>query len=235
MPTNPTTEIYGWPYEDIDQAPGSTLNGGLSGADPILARAIEVDVNRIETASITSVAAVAAEIDALDARFTAIGAQRIATIDTGSGTNTTEFLNIPQTFRDLAITWRGQSDGSGEIDALAVRCNGDSGSNYKWVKNRNTAAGAYLTENDTTTSVHCGNVGTLGSAGLITIPAYRAAGFTRFLHGSSISLGQSLAGNIFATQAGGRWNSTSAIFAIRLWPSGQQWEGNPNLTLWGIP
>lgn len=236
MPTtDPTTEIYGWPYETINQAPGRTLNGGLSGADPILARAIEADVNRIETASVTSVAAVAADIDALAETFAARGVQRIATLDTGSGTNTTEFTNIPQTYRDLMITWRGQSDGSGEIDALAVRFNGDGGNNYRWVRNRNTAASAFISESDVTSSVHCGYVGTLGSAGVILIPAYRAAGFIRFVQGESVSLGQSLGTNVFRTHAGGRWNASSPVTAVRLWPSGQQWEGDPHITLWGLP
>lgn len=230
----PSTNIYNFPYEDIKDQPGHTLHGGQFGTDPILAQAVEDELSRVEGETDADIDQVAADLTTLDNRFTATGLQTIATINSGSATNTTEFFNIPQTFRDLIILWRGQSNGAGQIDALSVRFNSDGGSNYTWVRNRNSSAENFDSSISSSTSAHSGLVGTDGSSGSIHIMDY-TSGEPKLTLGSAIARGQGGGTNTFGFFGGGQWSSTAPINSVRLWPSGQLWEGDPSITLIGVP
>jgi hypothetical protein len=48
--TNPTTPIYGLPYENDDSQPLSSISGGSSGTEAILAQAVEDELARIDDA-----------------------------------------------------------------------------------------------------------------------------------------------------------------------------------------
>ena len=230
----PYTTTYGFPYEDLDDQPGWSLTGGLYGTEQILAIDVDRELERVESTSAAAVDQVAADLLTLENTFLTTGAQTIATIDTGAGGNTTNF-DLPSGFRDVLITWQGASDGSGEIDSLAMRFNSDAGSNYQSVLNRNTAAGAFTSDVGTFTVMRGGQVGTFRSSGFILIPQYGLSGSSKTFYGACGSIGQSLGSNIFATTATGRWTSTVPITNVRIWPSGQFWEGDPHLTLIGIP
>lgn len=230
----PETINYGFPYENLSDQPGHSLHGGLFGTDPILAIDVDRELSRVESEGTAAIDQVAADLATLETTFLTTGAQTIATIDTGDGTNTTNF-DLPAGFRDVLITWQGASDGSGEIDSLAMRFNSDAGSNYQSVLNRNTAAGAFTSDVGTFTVMRGGQVGTFRSSGFILIPQYGLNGASKTFYGACGSVGQSLGTNIFATTATGRWTSTVPITNVRIWPSGQLWEGDPHLTLIGIP
>lgn len=231
----PATNIYGLPFEEPSEQPGITLHGGIPPSSEILAEEVEEELARVEG----DVAGVAASVTALEAFFLATGAQQIDTIDTGLGTNTTEFTNIPQTFRDLVIFWMGRSDGAGEIDSLAIRFNSDDGNVYTSRLSRNTAAGAYTTSVGTFTVLRAGHVGTAptrSSGGTVWIPGYSRTDSSKMAHGVSLSRGQSFGDNVFTSQAGGTWPGTSGINSVRIWVSGQLWQTvNPHITLIGIP
>lgn len=231
----PSTNIYGFPYENIGDQPGHTLHGGEFGTEPILAIEVEEELNRVEIERTAATTQVAADLADLAALFDTTGAQTIDTIDTGNGTNTTEFTGIPQDFRVLAVFWEGVSDGGGEIDALAVRFNSDGGNNYVTVSNRNTAAGAFTSDVGTFSVARAGQVGTFRSGGMFFVPAYNLSGASKMIYGNSSAVGQSLGANVFTAWAGGRWTGTAAVTSIRIWPSGQQWDGDPHLTLIGFP
>jgi len=230
----PSTQNYQFPYEALTDPPGETLNGGLTGAHEILAESVDRELNRVETTQGAAIQDVANDLADFQTEYNMDALRTIAIIDTGAGTNTTEFTAIPQTFRDLVLTWKGVSDGAGEIDACVLRFNGDAGANYNWRRNRNTAAAAYLSEEGTTTTIHVGYVGTLNSQGTVYIQNY-AGTTTKMAHGTSFSKGQSGGLNTFFTTSGGIWNSTAAISAIRIFPSGQLWDINPKMTLYGVP
>jgi hypothetical protein len=222
---------------------GTTVPYGLRfpvGTDvpnvPVRIRDLAEDVNdqilRVDDDAATLSAAAAA------ATLAASNIKVLGTINSGAGTNTTEFSGIDQTYRDLLIIWQGISDGSGEIDSLAVRFNGDSGDNYHSRLTRPLAAGDFMAtdgalDNYTFSVLRAGYVGTLLSAGTICIPNY-AGGGQKLATGANIAVGQSGATNIFPVNAGGRWTGTDAITSIRIWPSGQLWQGNPHLTLLGL-
>ncbi len=231
----PTTPNYQFDYEALTDPPGETLNGGLGGTHPILAEQVDAELARVESETGASIATIADDLADFHILYNTHALQTIAIIDTGAGTNTTEFTGIPQTFRDLVIDWKGNSDGAGEIDACVMRFNGDAGAtNYNWRRNRNTAAAAYLSEEGTTSAVHVGFVGTDNSQGTVWIQNY-AGTTTKTCHGNGFSRGQSGGTNTFFTTAGGKWASTAAINAIRIWPSGQNWDINPKITLFGVP
>lgn len=223
MPEEP---IYALPYEsETSGAPGHSLRP----PGPILAEAVATELQRIDSAHAV-----------LDGDFSALEsvvgdrARTIATIDSGLGTNTTEFTSIPQTFRDLMIIWYGGSDGTGEIDSLALRFNGDGGNNYISTQNRNTAASAFSSESGTFSVMRAGYVGTDNGGGVVHIPNYSSTIRLKFAHGTTISRGDSGGANMFCAQGGGRWNSSAAISAVRIWPSGQLWSITPHITLLGI-
>lgn len=67
---NPQTPIYGLPYEDSSDEPGETLDGGSAGTRPILARAVETELARIDGdigVVNTDIATIEARLDALEA------------------------------------------------------------------------------------------------------------------------------------------------------------------------
>lgn len=235
----PSTPIYGLPFSEFTQQPGVTLHGGLPPSSPILAEEVEEELARIDS----DVAGVSGDVTALETLFLSTGVQTIATIDTGQGTNTTEFVNIPQTFRNLVIDWTGVSDGATEIDSLALRFNGDATDAYVSRLSRNNADGTFqstdgILDNFVFSVLRGGYVGTnpnRRSGGTVWIPDYSRAGVTKHVHGTSFARGQSGGTNVFNVIAGGTWTGTSAITAVRIWVSGQLWEVDPHITLIGIP
>lgn len=230
----PSTITYGFPYENLSDQPGHSLHGGLFGTEPILAIDVDRELSRVESEGSAAVDEVAANLATLENTFLTTGAQTIGEIDTGAGTNTTNF-DVPTGFRDLLVIWQGTSDGSGEIDSLAVRFNSDAGNNYASVLNRNTSAGNFTSDVGTFSVLRAGQVGTFRTSGFFLIPNYLNTTISKPVWGSSASIGQSLGANIYATNAAGRWTGTAAITNIRIWPSGQLWEGDPHMTLIGIP
>lgn len=222
MPEEP---LYHLPYETLGDAPGVSQRA----PGPILAEATAAELQRIDT----SIVDMGGDFSALE---TTIGdrTRTIATIDIGNGTNTTEFTGIPGTYRDLMIIWYGRSNGSGEIDTLALRFNGDAGTNYEGVLSRNTSTGTYSSDSGTFTVQRAGHIGTFRGAGVVYIPGYSLSGTYKMTYGASIARGNSGPSNTFTTQSGGRWSGTGAIVAIRMWPSGQLWNIDPHITLIGI-
>lgn len=231
----PTTDIYGLPYEDLNDEPGWTLHGGQTGAKLILAEEVEKQLARIETEATSGIGDLRTDLNLLEEQFLTTGAQTIETIETGSGTNTTEFVNIPQDFRQLCLLWNGASDGAGQIDSLALRFNGDAGDNYISRLTRNTEADGFSTSSGTFSVLRTGYVATLRSAGVSWISNYSTGGIEKYAHGTGVAFGQGGGNNTFLFSGGGKWNSTSPIQSIRVWVSSQLWEGTPRLTLMGIP
>ncbi|MGV2385764.1 MAG UNVERIFIED_CONTAM: hypothetical protein LOD86_10940 [Thermobifida fusca] len=228
----PRTPIYGLEYERVrGETPGRTLHG--ADGSPILAEQVEAELQRIDDDIAELVGVTIPDLRLAASRVTVLDV-----INTGGGTNTTEFVNIPQTYRDLIIVWQGASNGSGQLDSLALRFNGDAGNNYHSRLTRNLAAGGFMDtdgagSNYTFSVLRAGYVGTLRSAGQIVIPNYAGSG-QKFVSGTNVAVGQSGGDNVFCISAGGRWTGTDPIHSVRIWPSGQLWEGNPSLTLIGV-
>lgn len=227
----PTTVPDGFPFETRNDEAGITLHGGLSGVEPILAEAVQTKITQVEG----TVVNVSDSVAALTARFETEGAQVLATIDGGSGTNTTEFSNIPQTLQHLQILWFGRSSGGGEINRLGLRFNGDSSSNYQYGGIRSTSADAVsVISSGGVTTLGAGWVGTGNtSTGLVTIGNY-AGGFAKMAVGYFAAQGQG--GYTYTgVMSGQRGGTADPITSIRLWPVGETWSGDPHMILIGWP
>lgn len=222
----PQTPIYGLPFEALADQPGHSLHGGTAGLDPILAEEVEEELSRVD-GDISEIVNVA--IPGLEEQATS--AQVIDVIDSGQGTNTTEFTGIDQTYRDLVILWRGSSDGAGQLDNLALRFNGDGDDNYLSRIVRNTEGDNFTSEQGTFSILRAGSVNTSHTCGVVHIPYYRVPSLV-YVQGSSA--GVSNAGNVYIVTAGGRWNGTGPVTSIRMWPSAQLWKFEPHLTLIGF-
>lgn len=197
-------------------------------AETVEDRAVAVD---------STIATLQADLDTLETEFESVGGQVLQVIDTGDGTNTTEFTSIPQTFRDLQVIWRGRSSNTGvaNLAALSLRFNGDGNNNYDSTTNRNTEVGAFTSAILTNVStLRVGHVTTgARSGGQFVVPAYSAGG-SKIAVGFSAGWGD---GNnvMYCSQGGGRWTPTSGVTDIRLWPVGETWNGDPHLILIGWP
>lgn len=230
----PTTNNYNFPYEALTDQPGWSLHGGLLGTELILAEEVDRELNRVESGATSDIGDLRSDLDLLSTRFNTTGAQTIDYITDGIGTNTTEFVNIPQNFKDLLLLWTGQSDGSGEIDSLALRFNGDGGNNYISRLTRNTSTDTYSTTSGTFSVLRGGYVGTTRGVGAVWIPSYSLT-LNKYIHGSNFARGQSGGNNTFTCTAGGHWTGTAAIDSIRVWVSSQLWASLPKLLLIGFP
>jgi hypothetical protein len=230
----PTTDNFNFPYEALTDQPGWSLHGGLLGTELILAEEVDRELNRVESDATSGIGDLRSDLNLLSDRFNTTGAQTIDYINDGAGTNTTEFVNIPQNFKDLLILWYGQSDGAGEIDSLALRFNGDGGNNYVSRLTRNTSTDTYSTSSGTFSVLRAGYVGTTRGVGAVWIPSYSLT-LTKYAHGTGFARGLSGGNNTFTCSAGGHWTGTAAIESIRVWVSSQLWVGTPKIQLIGFP
>ena len=112
--TVPTTPIYGLPHEQGVTVPGRTLTGGPSGEDPILAEAVEDELERVD-------AAVADVQDAVSRGWVPIASGE----ETGSFTIdlTAGGRYPPGTFSIIEIFYRGSLSTE---TGLQNRVNGDN-------------------------------------------------------------------------------------------------------------
>lgn len=206
----PSTPIYGLPYEAESDQPGVSLRA----PGPILAEAVETELERIDTdvADITGEQLPAVEEIA----------SRMVTLDrlVQSNTNLTTFEDIDQGYDDLMLLWRGNHDGSG-IVSLAVRVNGDGGTDSYRSQTAHTNTDDWtFSESQDASLLRAGTVGSaVGCCGLIVIPRYAVNGIKSMWghgHGRNVATWYH-----FGT---GRWQAANdPITSIRIWPSGQNW------------
>lgn len=110
----PSTDIYGFEYETLNEAPARTLNGGLDGKSPILARQVETVVTTVESN-------LAARIAALEAQ---LALPRWVSLGSGAATGGAFTINVPAgVYSRLRLTLLGDLDGTGTV---RCRVNGDS-------------------------------------------------------------------------------------------------------------
>lgn len=159
-------------------------------------------------------------------------------INGGSGTNTTEFTNIDQSYDWLMILWRGDHGGTpGDFSQLALRFNGDGGST-SYRRNRFMALdGATFpaTTGDFSTA-HAGVVGShIGNTGMVLLPAYSLSAFTKTGMAMNMIYGYDTSGEMGWQASSFKWmSSTNAITSIRIWPGSQTWDGDLNAILYGF-
>lgn len=111
------TPIYNFPTEIFGDPPGSSLYGGVSGADPKLAQAVEDELSRVET---TVVGGIETRLQAVEA---AVANLRWRHISSGTFAGTSTVLAIPAGHQRLRLTLIGDLAAGATV---GVRVNEDS-------------------------------------------------------------------------------------------------------------
>ncbi len=133
----------------------------------------------------------------------------LATVTLASTATSITFSSIPATYRDLVLVLNGKSTGAAET---RIRLNGDTTSNYYYVRMGGSSGGAF--SDDSTTNYLSVAVAdtTEGFQAMVQLMDYSATD----KHKTVIERTQrSGLGEVFAI--GGRWASTSAVTTIQVY------------------
>lgn len=152
------------------------------------------------------------------------------------------FSNIPQGFRHLMIMASGRSDAVTEADTLALRFNGDTGSNYDSqlvYGNSVTAAGV---ASRAASSILAGNLEGASSRAANFSPAIifvfdyaRAIVEKRTLSMTSVFGNLSADADMFASFRAGGWRNTNVITSVLLLPNtGPNFVSGSRFQLYGM-
>jgi hypothetical protein len=163
----------------------------------------------------------------LDSGGAAAGAagsyESIATVNVGSGGSATvEFTSIPATYTHLQIRAIGRTTRAETNDALNMRFNSDTGSNYSWHRldgqGDTGSATASSATSQTTIIVDRFSAATAGNAsmfGAFVLDILDYANTNKYKTTRNLG-GYDLNGSGLITFASGLWQSTSAITSITL-------------------
>jgi len=158
----------------------------------------------------------------------------LATITLGSAQSTVTFSSIPATYRDLRLVVQGIFNQTGQT--IAVRLNGDTGTNYSYVAmtSGNSGGTTPVSTSGSTTSLNLGfyNVGTV-----LTEPTNFLADFLDYAatdkHKSVLArTGHSSE----VTSSTGRWANTAAVTTLAVsanW-SGAYFAAGSTFALYGV-
>lgn len=151
----------------------------------------------------------------------------ISTTTLGSAQSTVSFTSISGSFTDLVLIVNGGLDsGSAECN---LRFNSDTGSNYSYtaLEGNGTSASSYRASNQTRlwfTSYYSAS----RSMSIINIQNYSNSTTykTAVIRHNNAS--------VYTAASVGLWRSTSAITAIELFPTSNNWATGTTFTLYGI-
>jgi hypothetical protein len=166
----------------------------------------------------------------------------IATTTVGSGgTASVTFSSISQTYTHLQIRWLMRSNrATGFNDALRVRFNSDTGSNYSNHLLYGDGTGAYADAGTNTTSMPLGygssnnNIASSFGAGVIDILDY--ANTSKYTTGRGLTgLSTNGAGDETIGLASGSWRNLNAVTSITIFPgTGTLFNEYSSFALYGI-
>ncbi len=160
----------------------------------------------------------------------------IASVTVGSGgASDIDFTSIPQTYTDLLLVCSTRLSASG-IEALDMRFNNDTGSNYSYRYIQGTGSGitggaATATSFDEAmvTNGNSSTANTFSNSSLY-IPSYRSSNYKSF---SLDTVEEENATAAYMRLEAGLWNSTAAITSIKIYGS-TSFAQYTTATLYGI-
>jgi hypothetical protein len=155
--------------------------------------------------------------------------QAIGNVTLSAASATVTFSNIPQTYRDLRLVITG-SNTVGNVYGCFINLNGDSGSNYYFVRAHGDGSSAVTQSGNATT------FGMLGWSTLGTIANFQGD----FLdanatdkHKVFLGRGSDPAGRV--AMFANRWANTAAITSITIIAeSASSWTAGSTFTLYGV-
>ena len=163
----------------------------------------------------------------------------IATTTLGSAAADITFSSIASTYQNLHVVFSGRSsDAAANVVKLLIQMNSDTGSNYRsvWNGGYGTAANATINDTGATTSIDCryamtGAIPAADRLGTceITIMDYKNTTLRKGL----VFVGACAADQPTAAMGQGVWNSTSAITALKFFPSSGNFITGTSISLYG--
>lgn len=151
----------------------------------------------------------------------------LATTTLGSTATTVTFGSIPATYRDLRLVVSGTTT-TGTVDALVLRLNGDTASNYSIVYATGDGTNA-TSSTQATTYAGMGVIGTSQSVSTIDIMDYAQTDKHKALLGRGNTPGWG------TRMIAGRWASTSAVTTILVYTEANlTFSIGTTLSLYGI-
>ena len=146
--------------------------------------------------------------------------ESIATFTVGSsGSSSISFSSIPTTYKHLQIRWVAATN-DGNFNALIIRHNSDSGSNYSWHAAYGNGSGVAGEAGVSDTNIR--SIGTAGTTqanifngGICDIFEYAS---TSKYKSSRILSGTDANGSGYAIISSGLWRSTAAIDTVTIAP-----------------
>jgi len=168
----------------------------------------------------------------------AVTYKQIASVTVGSGgAADIEFTSIPGTYTDLVLFFSTRTTRSAVQDAIFLRFNNDTASNYSYRFLRGGGGSADSGSASTTfiyinqTSADTATASTFGN-GFIYIPNYTASTNKSL---SIDSVGENNAAEAYATLIAGLWSNSAAITSIKIYPeTGPNFSQHSTATLYGI-
>lgn len=164
--------------------------------------------------------------------------KKIASVTVGAGgASEILFSSIPSTYDDILVKISVRTSGGAAGDALYLRFNGDTGNNYndRWLLGNGAAAssGSLSSTNIIYAGILDTNAETSStfSSHDVYIPSYKGS------TNKSVSLdnvSENNATTAYAVMSAGIWTNTSAVNAIRCFPSVGSFVQYSTAVLYGI-
>jgi hypothetical protein len=165
----------------------------------------------------------------------------ISEVVTSSSAADVTFSSIPTTFRDLQIRIRGRGTTAATAVAMLMQFNADTGNNYDWQYVRGTTTLAQAAGSVAQSSITIGNLtaasatASLASALCVDVFDYRGTTFHKAAHSANgLKSNQASASDLFTILTAGYWRSTSAINAVKVFPTAGAFVDNTVVSLYGV-
>lgn len=150
------------------------------------------------------------------------------------------FSAIPQTYKDLLITYTGRSTtAAASLDTLLMQCNADVAANYDYHNFTASGTAAAMADSFGQAAIRCGLLvqanapAGLCSSGQIWIYAYTSA-FQKAIWAACGSKIGVAAANLRNEQNADFWRSTAAITSLLLKPGTNSFDVGAIVNLWGV-
>jgi hypothetical protein len=159
---------------------------------------------------------------------------KITTVTVGSGGATSiDFTSIPSSFTDLVLKLSCRTDSTGAPSVL-MKLNGVT-TNMTVKGLEGAGSGSVTSGSGTTPSVGVSTTGTHTASTFSNIevyfPSYASSSYKTW---SADSVSENNATTAYQDFTAGLWSSTSAINAISLYPSSNNWVQYSTATLYGL-
>lgn len=157
----------------------------------------------------------------------------IATTTLGSAASTITFSSIPNTYTDLRIVLVGTSDATGAGQAVLMRFNSDTATNYSATRLSGNGSAASSARWTNIASIYCSIDGlstTIPTLQMIDIFSYAGSTYKTAL----ISNNEDKNGSGYVEARVGLWRSTSAITSVSLLIGSGNFATGTVATLYGI-